>query len=546
MGLSFLSGKKFVISIGDDGTVLTFLDKGKLVTKLFAASSSASDRREFNTLLLKHPSVPISILLDSVEQTYSKQTLPAVSSFSIGKLVKRRLERDFAKTDITGAIPLGRDTKGRKDWQYMFVSTPTTPTILEWLDYFATLPNNLEGIYLLPIEMENVIGIVNKSLFKGDAERKNWQFIVTHNKTGGFRQTILNNDKVVFTRLIRPGRDSLPDIIAGNIEQEIVNTIDYLRRLGLSDDDAINIFVVVSQDLKNSLAATKIRGKPLLLFTPFEVTKMLNLDAAAGKDAKFVDVLLATIFSVSKPILRLDNPRAKKKDNSLLVYKLAFAATVAIIPTLVLYSFFKIYGILSLHSKIKNAEDQKANIEKQWKSVKNTDQYNLDDANKITDAMTLRRKIIAERKLPTDLLQKLAEMNVDFIKLESFTWNYDKDYMAIGKPEKISAILNLNFSTKGGNIDEMLKNYDIMKTAFEKQYSDMAIDLSKLPDKLSFDSKTENLPIQVKLSTKDGSSPGMSPQGGMPPGAPYPAGVMPPPPNGAQPRPMNPAKMETP
>lgn len=521
MKLPFLSSQKIIFSIGDDGTVMTMVDKGKLVTKLFAASAAVSDRREINTLLQKHPNVPISVLLDSIEQTYSKQILPAVSSLSIGKLVKKRLERDFAKTDITGAIPMGRDTKGRKDWIYMFVSTPATPAILEWLEYFATLPNRFEGIHLLPIEMENVSKRLNKALFKGEADTKGWQFIVTHNKTGGFRQTILNEDKVVFTRLIRPGRDSLPDIIAGNIEQEIINTIDYLRRLGLSDEEPMNVFVLVSQDLKNSLASTKIRGKPLLLFTPFEVTKMLGFDTAASKDAKFTDILLATIFASSKPVLKLANPRTKSVDSLAIAYKLAFIATIVMIPILILYSFYEVYQIISLRNQIKGVEDQKAQIETKWKSVKNTDQYNLDDANKITDAMFLRRKILDERKTPIEPLEKLVDMNADFIKLESYSWNFDKDYLLAGSKGKVSAILNLNFSTKGGSLDTMFKNYDILKNALDKQYPDMAIDLSKLPDKITFDSKVEDIPIQVKLLTKDANTvPGMpaSPPPGQPGG----------------------------
>lgn len=501
--LPFLSGQKFIITIGDDGAILTLIDKNTLVTRLFASSPASSDRREIHALLLKHPSVPIYILLDSIEQTYTRQVLPAVSALSIGKLVKKRLNRDFAKTDVKGALPIGRDTTGRKDWIYMFVSTPVTPSILEWLEYLSSLPNSLDGVHLLPIEMESIVKEINKSLFKTDAEKNKWQFIVTHNKTGGFRQTVLNNDKVIFTRLIRAGKESLPDIIAGNIEQEIINTVDYLRRLGLADTDSMNIFAIVSKDIKNSLATTKIRGKLLLLFTPYEIGKMLGYETAVGKEDKFADILISIIFAAHKPVLKLENPKAKTLDILLLVYKLSSIAVIIIIPTLAIYSGVMVFDILQVNSKIQKVEDKKATLEKELQIAKNIGQYNIDDATKITDAILIRKKILDERRVPMDFLENLADINAKFILLQSLTWNYDKDYVIQGSKAKVSSIFNLEFSSKNSSLDEMFKNYDTLSVAINERFSDFLVEISKLPEKITFDNKNEGLTIQIKFTSKD-------------------------------------------
>ncbi len=503
MQLAFLQKQKFIITIGDDGAVLTLVEKEKMVERAFANSASISDRREINVILNKYPNIPIYVLLDTIEQTYAKQSLPGVSPFTVNKLVKRRLDRDFAKTDIKGAIPIGRDTSGRKDWLYMFISTPSTPNILDWLDYIATLPNRFAGIYMLPIEMQNFMKAVNKAFFKGDAERKNWQFIVSHNKTGGFRQTILNNDKVVFTRLIRPGKDTLPDIVAGNIEQEIINTIDYLRRLGLSEDDGMNIFVIVSKELKNSLSSTKIRGKQLLTFTPFEIAKLINLEHSLSKDDKFADILISNSFANNTGILRLENPRAKALNTLLLAYKFSSMGMFVIIPLLILYSLFLVYEIISYNNQINEVEDQKARTEKEWKNIKNTGEYNIDEATKIADAITLRKKILEERKTPIEIVENLAKANINFIMLQSITWNYDKDYNTEGKKAVTSSIFNLDFSLENRNLDAMFRNYDILSTELNSKFNTYNLDISKLPDKINLDEKIDTLPIQVKLSPKD-------------------------------------------
>ena len=65
---------------------------------------------------------PIVLVIDNMDQSYIQQSLPPVSSFSVQKLIKRRLERDFGKNDIKGAISLGRDTGGRKDWNFLMVA----------------------------------------------------------------------------------------------------------------------------------------------------------------------------------------------------------------------------------------------------------------------------------------------------------------------------------------------------------------------------------------------------------------------------------------
>ncbi len=504
--LPLLSGKKFILTIGDDGAVLTFLDKKKLLNKFFAASAAISDRREINALLLKNPNVPIYVLLDSIEQTYTKQTLPAISIFSIGKLVKRRLERDFAKSDIKGAISLGRDTKGRKDWIYMFISTPTTQTIIDWIEYLSSLENNFGGIHLLPLEMENIIKDINKRIFKKDNPQASWQFLVTHNKTGGFRQTILYNERIIFTRLIRSGKDSMPDIIAGNIEQEIINTIDYLRRLGFSEEDSMDLIVVVSKELKHSLATTRIRGKSLLLFTPFEIANELGYESVTGKEDKFADILLATIFANNTHILKLPNPRAKQVDNLLLLYKFSSVSIKAIMPVLIIYICMQLFQIITLRKEINEVEDKKAKTEKEWKDIKNIGQYGVDDANKITDAISLRKRILDERSSPIDLLVKLANLNTDFTLMQSFTWSNDKDY-SNPKAGRITSLVNVEFSTKSGSIDEMFQNYDMLSGKLNENFKDFQLDISKLPDQITFENKKETIPIQIRILSKEQVNP---------------------------------------
>jgi hypothetical protein len=506
MQLQIGPGRKFIVIIGDDGAVFALIDKNSLMNKLFVQSAAAKDRREINALLLKNPSVPIHIFLDGMEQTYLKQSLPAVSAFSIGKLVKKRLERDFARTDIKGAVSRGRDSEGRKDWQYMLVSTPATTSIIEWLDYFATLRNKISGIALLPLEMENILKSLNKIILEQDAQKQKWQFIVTHNRTSGFRQTVLNEDKVVFTRLIRQGKDNLPDIIAGNIEQEIINTLDYLRRLGLTDEKFVDIIVIASAEIKTSLATTKIRGRPLILFTPFEISKSLGYGNIAERTDRFADIVLAVLFSKYRTILKLDNPRAKGVDRLLISYKATIGVMICVAPSSLIYCGLMTYELFDMQKKIKGVEEQKFNIEREWKQIRSTGEYGIDEANKVTDAIGIRKKLLEEQVSPIDVLEKIANIQADYISLESINWGFSKEYSASAKKPQVTSLVNVDFSTKDSNIDAVFRNYDTYAAALQNTFPDFQIEMTKMPDRITFDSQGASIPIQIKLTSKDKSA----------------------------------------
>src|SRR5690606_29336633 len=145
----------------------------------------------------------------NMDQSYVHHTLPPVSSLSIAKIIKRRLERDFMPQDIKGALSQGRSKKGRKEWHYLFMSVANAPPISTGVDYCLDKPNLLQGMNLLPVEAEGRGKCMDKLLAgegmkpsrrksrkdteEGAAEPAKWHLIVSHQKVGGFRQIVLKN-----------------------------------------------------------------------------------------------------------------------------------------------------------------------------------------------------------------------------------------------------------------------------------------------------------------------------------------------------------------
>src|SRR5262245_7454509 len=102
----------FVLSIGDDGVILIQLKKGEITERLFAADEDQT--QAIKDALKDDPGTPVLIILDTLDQTYVQQTLPPVAALSVGKLMRKRLEREFPDTELKGVIGLGREKGGRK------------------------------------------------------------------------------------------------------------------------------------------------------------------------------------------------------------------------------------------------------------------------------------------------------------------------------------------------------------------------------------------------------------------------------------------------
>jgi hypothetical protein len=303
------SNGRFVLFVGDEGAILTYTHKTKVQRRLFAASPAPEHTEALVQLLSADRDAPIYLLLDSMDQSYQRQTLPPVAKMSLGKIIQRRLERDFSPEDLTSGLEIGREKGGRKDWNYLLVAVTTSGQIPAWLDILLARPNPFMGIYLSPVESEALVAKLASTvpskpsaIAEGDGGKPKrakkakgtsyeWQLLVSHHKVGGFRLVVLHDGKLAFTRLAQPVGDTQPEIVAGNIEQEAINTIEYMKRMGYQDGMPLQILIITSADIKASISARNIPADAHHIFTPFEAAVALGLDDVAQEGDHYADIL---------------------------------------------------------------------------------------------------------------------------------------------------------------------------------------------------------------------------------------------------------------
>ena len=485
-----------MLIIGDEGAILIFMNGNKVVRRLFAPSPQPSHSEAMVEIMRSHPKVPVSILADVIDQQYVPQTFPPVSSLSVNGLVKRRLERDFQPEDLTGALQLGRDKTGRKEWKYLLVSLAKTPLVSEWIDLLVELPNEMKGIYLVPVEAGNYVNMLAKRRTADSQLANPWQLLISHNKVSGFRQVVMHNDKLIFTRVSQAIDDAIPAVIAGNVEQEIINTIEYLKRLEFRESSDLDATIIISQDVIDSLDLKRFGFGHAEALTPLNVAERLGLEQAALSADRFGDVVMAAAFGVNKKrALRFSNAYIDKlaKLYTAKIGVKAFAA-LAILACLgmSIMSLITMIGDVSGTSEAeRKTQEQKPELGRMQKSV---DGLNRDVAFKSAVVATYDAYLKDVLK-PDAFIKDVTPLVTERERIVNFAWELTDTTKGAGSvpapaaaggnlPLKVA--LDVDFSAAGATLDvvdkaatellEQLKaklpQYDVTADTFPWQKED--------------------------------------------------------------------------
>lgn len=498
--VKFKKKKKIILSIGEQGIVVSLIENKVIIKKVFAKSIEMANNL-VKPIILEDLDASLYVLLDTGDQVYTKQVLPAVSSLAINNLIQKKFQRDFAESDIKGARLLGRKSVGRKDWVYLFASATMSSLILEWLDYVINLDCNFMGIYMLPLEVENVVKKVNQFTYKNKNDIPKWQFFISGNKVSGFRQVVFCEEKVIFTRLIPSNEEDVVDVVAGNIEQEVINTIDYLRRLDFADEDTLDITAVVPRDIKFSLESSLIQGRKIKLFTPYELSVEIGFQDISKPEDRFSDLIISAIFADSKPILKMKSLRTSRLNKSLILNMLANWLLATLVPVLLCFAGYLAFNVNTIKLEIDSIEQQKTLIENKWKNINKSSNYNIKDSEKITAVVTVHNKISKNLENPLDWIQRSRKFLVDNAYINSFNWRTIQDEKKPFDTSNIALVYNLSFYNTGKTIEELFSNFNAFISSIKEEFKEMVVENSKLPERISFGQKLNMIPIQIVIKS---------------------------------------------
>lgn len=415
------SNESFVVVIGDEGAVLSYIKNNRVERRLFTQKPDGQHTRAMLDLLASSPRAPIFVLLDVLDQQYIRQSFPPVSALSLNKIVNRRLERDLPAEDIKGALPLGRDTEGRREWQYMLIAVSNTPDLQAWFELLLECENPFKGAYLVPIEGMNLMRDLRNAA-RLPKEKAPWQILFIHTKVGGFRQIVLHEGKLVFTRLSQVTDESNNAFIAGSVEQEIQNTLDYLRRFDLDNNQKVETYVIIAPDVKEQVDMDRFGFASYLLFSPYEAGEDLRLSNAALSADTYSDIILAHGFLKHAPIKRLIPhiaTRTVKLEQTIRAVRWATAAAIILLLFLSAQMFWGHFTKSSmLHEVQVNHQKLQSKLNKLSQVVEGQAE-NVKLANSVTALWNTKKLGDIQ---PLDFVKELAEHLTNDVLISSIEW----------------------------------------------------------------------------------------------------------------------------
>lgn len=483
---------RFVLFLGDDGAILIFIQDGKVARRMYAPSAEKEHLQPFVELMEANPKAALYVLVDVIDQSYVRHTLPPVSPLGVNKLVNRRLERDFAPEDIKGSLSLGREKQGRKEWSFLLISLANNASLQQWLDAFLELPNQFMGIFLVPVEAQAFLEDLSAAVTGDTSEnRAVWKILVTHDKVSGVRQVVLKDGQLIFTRLTQSTAEVSADLAAGNVEQEVLNTIEYLRRLSYSEQAGLEIYVLIAQEIKERMDVSKFRATRVNLFTPFEVAQLLNLGQAALSSDRYGDVVLGSSFGLNrKPKLKLTSAYGRKLDT---LYKAKLGARIAAALVVAITGLMIVGDAISIGSisgAISDLEKQKTSLSGELATAKNDMASLGDDQAAIINTAELYKIAAIERVDPLAVVRALDPLMEPGTLVRSFSWKLT-DAGALNPAVPAAPAdsttapyelqLEVEFNAHGGSRDKLAADAKAFVGRLETAFSNYDVKADKLP-----------------------------------------------------------------
>lgn len=495
--------KIITINIGNKGIILSLKDNRKILDKVFIDNFNQNTLPVVSEFFKKHKHYDCYIILDTVAQNYNYKIFPKLNYFDLKSIVSRKFNLEIPKNDLKYKKYLHKNSDHKK--VFLFISASTDSPLKEWLNFFETIPNNLLGVYMVPLESVELAKkiLIFSGVKKRIKEKKNWILITFNDQTSDLRQVAIFNNNIAFTRLI--SLESAGINLSEFLKNDIVRTSEYMKRFDNEFDfSKLTVITILDPDNKNLIKNLKVDKSLILNFTPFEISEALKLKSPAiTRSEKYLDILLNIfIFKNGKSIRFADNKInyfyfLVKILNSLrtLIGLLSLSIILSIV-TFISINFIYRTNIISLK---KNLEQNKKTLQD-----KSKEQFGMDtkEVDKIVDAGTIKEIIESKYVNPIESFEKFYQAEKDTALTESVSWVIDNfNYQSEQRNNIIKTIYNVKIINPDGSTDKLFTKYDLFDSKLKEIYKGSINSISKL-NNIDFSKKYTTYSVIVDISER--------------------------------------------
>ena len=362
-----MAKSEYVLNIGDDNVVLTRFVDGKVANAWLGSPDPAMAQEELGEALAEDPKGRISVLVDTLDQSYKEEEIPKVSILDRRKVLARHINMAFPGANLRGARVIKETDK--KTLLYEFAAVPLDGRIPGWMDFIASLPNEKGGVHAIASENVDLIrALAPKDTEVVEEGKNHWRHMIGINVTGGLRQIIEKNGRLSLTRLTQaPPADTPPDEFADMIIRDFKATITYIRRLGYQVGEPLDLVVLTTPQNKAVLQERDWDGaRSVSVYTPYEAGALLGLGSLGKEDQAYCDVLHAAWFASKRksslPLTRAAALGDTKDDIRELAYVVAPYAAGLLMAAVLGWAGWTGYEFMEMRGKNEELQRQLAQL----------------------------------------------------------------------------------------------------------------------------------------------------------------------------------------
>lgn len=328
---ALFKAKKFVLSIGDEAAVLSLFSGDRLVNAWVAEPDPADGAADIVAALATAKTVPVFVLIDAFEQIFREEKVPRVSFLDQKKVIDRHLQVAFPGKNLQAAVSHGADPQGNRF--FLFCSVPPTEQVRGWLKALEDAKRAPRGVHMLPLESLDMLDRLTPAAAQKGVR---WRILFTFNMTGGLRQIVSKQGRIMVTRLTPPPPpDSAIDPVQ-IVERDFQQTLAYVKRMGYQKGDNLDVVVLAEEPVASAIRERGWEAHSVTVISPHEVGTRLGLGPVGQPGQPYADVVHALWFATRrKPKARLSWAQSSKVDYVQMLSRGAPVAAVVAVLALV-------------------------------------------------------------------------------------------------------------------------------------------------------------------------------------------------------------------
>lgn len=243
-------------------------------------ADNANGLAAFRTIIEKHASLPVLLVVDTVDEDYRSEIMPHVLGHSRDELLARKLKQVFRNARFTGAWLQKRETTGRRDDRYLLAALTDTDWLMPWLAVLHRAHVPLSGITPLAQACQHLLGKLRV---------QETHTLLACRLNSSLRLSYYHEGMLRFSRLI--GGDS-PTQLPGNAADEIAKTQLYLTGQRILPREARLHVLLLDPSGQLDSALAQLNADPAFS------TRLIDL-ASLGRALRIPDDFLAATPEVA-------------------------------------------------------------------------------------------------------------------------------------------------------------------------------------------------------------------------------------------------------